>query len=32
MMNGWEYSCWALFAICLIAVALVVAHYSIGAP
>jgi hypothetical protein len=28
----WRGSCWALFAVCLIAVALVVAHYSIGTP
>ena len=31
-MNDWEYSCWAVFAVCVIAVALVVAHYSVGAP
>jgi hypothetical protein len=31
-MDGWEYRCWVLFAVCVIAVALVVAHYSVGAP
>lgn len=32
MNDGWEFSCWAVFMICVIAVALVVAHYSLGAP
>jgi hypothetical protein len=31
-MDDWEFQCFALFAICVIAVALVVAHYTVGMP
>ena len=31
-MDDWRVSCWALFWICVIAVAIVVAHYTVGAP
>jgi hypothetical protein len=30
--SGWRPSCWSVFAVGAIAVALIVAHYSIGTP
>jgi hypothetical protein len=31
-IDRWEPNCWAIFALSVIAVALVISHYSVGLP